>query len=60
MAQSLHLLEQAERRRRLARKFADANARDRFIELADRYAAEGGRTTKALPEVSKIGAGCGD
>lgn len=39
MAQSLHLREQAERCRRLARDSTDTNVRDRLLELADEYAA---------------------
>ena len=39
MAQSLHLREQAERCRRLARGSIDTNLRDRLLELADEYAA---------------------
>ncbi len=39
MAQSLHLREQAERCRRLARGSTDTNLRDRLLELADEYAA---------------------
>jgi hypothetical protein len=66
MAQSFDLLEQAGRCRRLARDSTDANARDRFLELADQYTAQGAaredqetqrrtqaRTTRALPDVSK-------
>lgn len=39
MAQSLHLREQAERCRRLARGSTDVSLRDRLLELADEYAA---------------------
>ncbi len=39
MAQSLHLHEQAERCRRLARDSTDMNLRDRPLVLADDYAA---------------------
>ncbi len=37
MAQSLHLREQAERCRRLARDCADLNLRDGLLKLADQY-----------------------
>jgi hypothetical protein len=61
MAQSFDLLEQAGRCRRLARDSTDANARDRFLELADQYTAQGAaredqetqRRTRAWPDVSK-------
>ena len=39
MAQSLHLREQAERCRRLARGSTDVSLRDRLLERADEYAA---------------------
>ena len=39
MAQSLHLREQAERCRRLARDTTDTILRERLFELADEYAA---------------------
>jgi len=39
MAQSLHLHEQAERCRRLARDSTGTDLRDRLLQLADEYAA---------------------
>ena len=38
MAQPLHLREQAQRSRRLARGSIDTDLRDRLLELADEYA----------------------
>ena len=42
MAQSFHLLEQAERCRRLARDSTDPTLRDSLLKLVDEYAARAG------------------
>ena len=42
MAQSLHLREQTERRRRLARASTDPALRDSLLKLAEEYAARAG------------------
>ena len=48
MAQSLHLREQAERCRRLARDSTDTNLRERLLEFAGEYAAQAAALEEAM------------
>ena len=74
MAQSLHLREQTERRRRLAGDCTDLNLhlRGSLLRLAEEYAARAGaqvmttqqfgrpaRTTRTTDWLAAIGVGCG-